>query len=119
MTSPEGVSQTPDSIVIVEARERTHEELEPERPDTEVIELDLGASPTLEGPTTRSGKKRKNPAPVKSTGKKKNKIFTRSPTNKAKAPTTPVTTPVTPCPHRTYLLCPGARSRPVRTWRPC
>ena len=58
-TSPDEVFQTPDSVVIVEVREATHQELEPERPEPE---LDLGASPVLEGPVTRSGRKRKNAA---------------------------------------------------------
>ena len=55
---------TPDSVVIRE--DRPCPELEPER--------DNGASPILEGPTTRSGRKRKNPAAVKSAGKKKGKM---------------------------------------------
>ena len=84
VTSPESVFQTPDSVVIVE-RTPAHAELEPEK--------DLGASPVLEGPTTRSGKKRKNSAPVKSTGKKKNKMMpVRSPVR----PDTVVDIPVVP-----------------------
>ena len=73
-SSNDALFQTPGSS----ARDSQpgHEELEPERPDA-----DLGASPEFQGPTTRSGKKRKNAAPVKSSGKKKNKIMTtRSPT---------------------------------------
>ena len=55
-----------------------HPELEPEAPP-QISDLvaDLGASPVL-GPVTRSGKKRKHAAPVKSSGKKKTKMI-RSP----------------------------------------
>ena len=65
--STETLYQTPDSIVIEERS--THEELEP------LVSEELGASPEVSGPVTRSGKKRKNSAPVKSTGKKKNKTM--------------------------------------------
>ena len=69
------IYQTPDSVIILET-EPAHEELEPEA--TEELG-DIGASPVL-GPVTRSGRKRKNAAPVKSSGKKKNKMMTaRSP----------------------------------------
>ena len=97
----ESVFQTPDSIII-RPPQPDHEELEPAVPDNL---QDVGASPDL-GPRTRSGKKRKNPAPVKSTGKKKNKMF-RSPSAPTSAPptATPDTvlemvppTPTTPAP---------------------
>ena len=72
-TNVDAVFQTPDSAT---AAAPTHSELEPEKPESDG---DLGASPILEGPTTRSGRKRKNPAPVKSSGKKKNKMTMHSP----------------------------------------
>ena len=71
--STETLYQTPTAVVI--ESEAAHEELEPSREEEE-----LGASPELTGPVTRSGRKRKNLAPVKSAGKKKNKMNTmRSP----------------------------------------
>ena len=67
--SADAVYQTPTAIVLEEPP--THEELESAK------DLgDLGASPEFSGPVTRSGKKRKNSAPVKSAGKKKNKMMT-------------------------------------------
>ena len=80
VTSPDAVFQTPDSIVIVQNKEPTHSELEPEREEPDPA-LDLGASPNLDGPVTRSGKKRKNLAPVKSASKKKNKMASSTPTS--------------------------------------
>ena len=68
--SSDAVYQTPTAVVLEERS--THEELKPARED-------LGASPELAGPVTRSGKKRKNSAPVKSAGKKKNKMTSRTP----------------------------------------
>ena len=69
--STDAVFQTPSSVV---------EELEL----VERQEEELGASPELSGPTTRSGRKRKNVVPVRSAGKKKNKMNTvRSPPNAA------------------------------------
>ena len=73
--STESVFQTPNSVVLVEEIEATHPELEPHGSGLEGE--DIGASPTLE-PVTRSGKKRKHTAPVKSSGKKKTKMI-RSP----------------------------------------
>ena len=67
--------------------EEQHSELDPPRP-----EPDIGASPDL-GPVTRSGRKRKNLAPVKSAGKKKNKMISRSPNNKSDQPTPPISNP--------------------------
>ena len=55
--SSDTVYQTPSSIVLEEPA--VHEELE--RPPGELG--DLGASPELTEPVTRSGKKRKNSAP--------------------------------------------------------
>ena len=63
--------QTPSVADEEEGRsQREQEELEPSRP-----EPDIGASPELVGPVTRSGRKRKNLSAVKSTGKKKNKMI--------------------------------------------
>ena len=67
----DAVYQTPTAIVLEETAD--HPELDP--PTQE----DLGASPELVGPVTRSGRKRKNSAPVKSAGKKKNKMTSRTP----------------------------------------
>ena len=64
--STDAVYRTPGAA----EEEALHDELEP------AVERDLGASPELEGPVTRSGRKRKNTAPVKSSGKKKNKTMT-------------------------------------------
>ena len=78
--SSETLFQTPSSTASPATHaepggEVEHQELEPSRP-----EPDVGASPELIGPVTRSGRKRKNLAPVKSSGKKKNKMMpTRSP----------------------------------------
>ena len=69
----DSVFQTPDSIVV-RSTVNTHPELDTERQEGP----DIGASPNL-GPSTRSGKKRKHVAPVKSSGKKKTKMI-RSPT---------------------------------------
>ena len=82
--SSDAVYQTPNSVVAG-AESEIHEELEPCR------EGDLGASPELStGPVTRSGKKRKNPVPVKSSGKKKNRIMTsRTPPKVGPQPQSP------------------------------
>ena len=81
--SADAVFQTPSSVVEeLELAERQEEE--------------LGASPELSGPTTRSGRKRKNIVPVRSAGKKKNKMNTvRSPPNAA-APKAATSTGRTP-----------------------
>ena len=86
--SSDTVYQTPTAIII--ERPATHEELEPEV-ETEGVggPGDIGASPELVGPVTRSGRKRKNPAPVKSTGKKKNKTMTSRTPPKNDAPHIP------------------------------
>ena len=63
------VYQTPSSSVNGE-EPVSNPELDPALP-----EPDIGASPELTGPVTRSGKKRKNLVPVKSSGKKKNKMM--------------------------------------------
>ena len=65
----------------------SEEELHP--PCKEPPTGDIGASPVLVGPVTRSGRKRKNIAPVRSTGKKKNKMIPKSPP--------PSTTPAQAC----------------------
>lgn len=76
--SEDGSSESNDPVFgtpMALSPEPYHAELDPPRP-----EPDVGASPELAGPVTRSGKKRKNLAPVKSAGKNKNKIMTaRSP----------------------------------------
>ena len=82
-----------------------HEELEANLPKP-----DIGASPVLDGPVTRSGRKRKNLAPVKSSGKKKNKMI-RSP-----AKDDPKAAPHTSTDH---LACqPPPDPRPGPTARP-
>ena len=68
-SSSETLYQMPSSV-----GPGTPGELEPERES-----LDLGVSPEFTGPRTRSGRKRKHPAPVKSSGKKKNKMTSRLP----------------------------------------
>lgn len=68
--------QTPSADTEDEARG----ELDPALP-----EPDLGASPELSGPVTRSGRKRKSLVPVKSSGKKKKKM-NRSPDPKEDRP---------------------------------
>ena len=105
--SSDAVYQTPGSIVLEE--QSTHEELEPSR------EEDLGASPELDGPVTRSGRKRKNTAPVKSSGKKKNKTMTSRtpprPDAQANPPTSSRQMPgATPPPDLAALLSNGLSS---------
>ena len=97
--SEESVYQTPDAVVLRPAQAE-HEELEPPTRETDP---DIGASPVL-GPTTRSGKKRRNPAPVKSSGKKRNKMI-RSPKGQDTVVQMQPPTPVTPAP-------PGAHFTP-------
>ena len=71
-----------------------------------LTELDPEHLPVLEGPVTRSGRKRKNLAPVKSSGKKKNKMINRSPPQKINTAAagqgdpvgSPVVVPATPGP---------------------
>ena len=74
--STDTLFQTPTAVIVdrIIEEEAAHEKLESSR-------RDIGTSPDFDGPTTRSGKKQKHPAPIKSSGKKKNRMTTRSPTS--------------------------------------
>ena len=76
MSVTETEESTDTSFQTPTGEEELAEQGELEEP---VPEPDIGGSPELVGPVTRSGKKRKNFSAVRSTGKKKGKMIPKSP----------------------------------------
>ena len=102
---------TESSESVFQTHESVHEELKPCREET--ADNDVGVSPELVGPVTRSGKKRRHPAPVKSAGKKKKKTMTtRSPPVQGKELPQDKTIQPT-CQPRSTPIVPGPSHRPL------